>query len=38
MPIDNLFSERASKGRQERYFDVNQMDEAMAFVNDHSYN
>ena len=38
VPIDNLFFERASKGRQERYFDANQMDEAMAFVNDQSYN
>lgn len=32
VPIDNLFFERASKGRQERYFDISQMDEAMAFV------
>lgn len=31
-PIDNLFFERVSKGRQERYFDISQMDEAMAFV------
>jgi hypothetical protein len=33
VPIDNIFFERASKGRQERYFDVSQMDEALAFVN-----
>lgn len=33
VPIDNLFFERASKGRQERYFDVSQMEEAMDFVN-----
>tara|TARA_R110000764_G_scaffold111915_1_gene198656 strand:+ start:1269 stop:1655 length:387 start_codon:yes stop_codon:yes gene_type:complete len=32
VPIDNLFFERASKGRQERYFDISQMGEAMAFV------
>ncbi len=33
IPIDNIFFARASKGRQERYFDVSQMDEANAFVN-----
>ena len=33
VPIDNLFFERASKGRLERYFDVSQMEEAMEFVN-----
>jgi len=33
IPIDNLFFERASKGRLERYFDVSQMEEAMEFVN-----
>jgi len=33
VPIDNIFFARASKGRQERYFDITQMDEAMAFVN-----
>lgn len=33
VPIDNLFFQRASKGRQERYFDVSQMDEAFEFVN-----
>jgi phosphosulfolactate synthase (CoM biosynthesis protein A) len=32
VPIDNVFFERASKGKQERYFDVSDMDEAMAFV------
>ena len=35
VPIDNFFFARASKGRQERYFDVSQMDEAWAFVNPH---
>ena len=33
VPIDNLFFARASKGRQERYFDVSQIDEAFEFVN-----
>jgi len=33
IPIDNLFFERASKGRHERYFDVSQLDEAFEFVN-----
>lgn len=32
VPIDNLFFERASKGRLEKYFDISQMEEAMAFV------
>ncbi|AWM14567.1 STAS/SEC14 domain-containing protein [Flavobacterium sp. NRK F10] len=32
VPIDNLFFERASKERYERYFDVSQMEEAMKFV------
>ncbi|SFS93738.1 SpoIIAA-like [Zhouia amylolytica] len=32
VPIDNLFFERASKGRQERYFDVSEIDDAYAFV------
>lgn len=32
VPIDNVFFERASKGRQERYFDSSQMEEAMAFI------
>lgn len=33
IPIDNLFFERASKGRQERYFDISQLNEAFEFVN-----
>lgn len=33
VPVDNLFFQRASKGRLERYFDVSQMDEAVDFVN-----
>jgi len=32
VPIDNLFFERASKGRLERYFDVSQLKEAFDFV------
>lgn len=32
VPIDNLFFQRASKGRLERYFDISQMEEAMVFV------
>lgn len=32
VPIDNLFFERSSKGRHERYFDVSQMKEALEFV------
>ncbi len=32
VPIDNVFFARASKGREERYFDISQIDEAMAFV------
>lgn len=32
VPIDNLFFERASKGRKEQYFDVSQLEEAFAFV------
>lgn len=32
VPIDNLFFQRASKGRLERYFDISQLDEAMEFV------
>jgi hypothetical protein len=32
VPIDNLFFERASKGRKEQYFDVSQLDEAFEFV------
>ncbi|HKK39327.1 MAG TPA: STAS/SEC14 domain-containing protein [Cryomorphaceae bacterium] len=34
VPIDNLFFQRAKRGRQERYFDASQMDEAMAFVSE----
>ncbi len=34
VPIDNLFFERASKGRLERYFDISQMEEALKFVED----
>lgn len=33
VPIDNLFFQRASKGRHERYFDISQMEEAFDFVN-----
>jgi hypothetical protein len=33
IPIDNLFFERASKGRHERYFDISQIEEAFQFVN-----
>lgn len=33
VPIDNLFFERASKGRLEKYFDISQIEEAMEFVN-----
>ena len=32
VPVDNLFFERAKKGRLERYFDISQMDEAIKFV------
>ena len=32
VPLDNLFFQRASKGRMERYFDVSQMEDAIAFV------
>jgi hypothetical protein len=32
VPIDNLFFERASKGRHERYFDISQIDEAFEFI------
>jgi hypothetical protein len=32
VPIDNLFFARASKGRQERYFDISQLEEAFTFV------
>lgn len=33
VPIDNLFFQRAKEGRLERYFDISQMNDAMAFVN-----
>jgi hypothetical protein len=32
VPIDNLFFQRASKGRMERYFDISQLNEALQFV------
>jgi len=32
VPIDNLFFERSSKGRLERYFDISQLDEAFDFI------
>lgn len=32
VPIENMFFERASKGRDERYFDISQMEEAFKFV------
>ena len=32
VPIDNLFFERAGKGKKEQYFDVSQMSEAYEFV------
>ena len=32
VPIDNLFFRRASEGRQERYFDISQLEEAFQFV------
>ena len=32
VPIDNLFFQRASKGRLEHYFDVSQLDEAFDFI------
>jgi len=32
VPMDNLFFQRAKEGRLERYFDVSQMEEALAFV------
>ena len=33
IPIDNLFFERTSKGRLERYFDISQIEDAFKFVN-----
>ncbi len=35
VPIDNLFFARSSKGRQERYFDISQLEEAFAFIDAH---
>ena len=32
VPIDNLFFQRAGKGRYEQYFDSSQMEEAIGFV------
>lgn len=32
VPMDNLFFARAIKGRQDRYFDISQLEEAFAFV------
>ena len=32
IPIDNFFLSRLSKGSEERYFDISQMEEAMTFV------
>ena len=32
VPIDNFFFSRLSKGSEERYFDISQMEEALAFV------
>jgi len=32
VPIDNLFFERASKGRHDRYFEISQIEEAYDFV------
>lgn len=34
VPIDNLFFQRASKGRLERYFDSSQLEEAFDFINE----
>ena len=36
VPIDNLFFSRLSKGSQERYFDISQIEEAFAFFNSNS--
>jgi len=33
VPIDNFFFTRLSKGSQERYFDISQMNEALTFIN-----
>jgi hypothetical protein len=34
VPLDNLFFQRASEGRYERYFDISQLDEAFEFINE----
>lgn len=34
VPVDNFFFERLRKGFEERYFDVSQMDKAIAFTRD----
>lgn len=36
VPIDNLFFTRSSKGREERYFDVSQIESAFKFVNENA--
>lgn len=36
VPIDDLFFKRASKGREERYFDVSQMEQAWKFVEENA--
>ena len=36
VPIDNLFFERSSKGREERYFDVSQLDQAFNFITENA--
>jgi len=33
VPLDNVFFSRGSKRRQERYFDVSQLEQAKTFVN-----
>ncbi|MBL4592494.1 MAG: STAS/SEC14 domain-containing protein [Flavobacteriales bacterium] len=38
VPIDNLFFARASKEREERYFDISQIEETFNFVNETSKN
>ena len=32
VPVDNFFFSRLSKGSEERYFDISQIEEAMAFI------
>jgi hypothetical protein len=36
VPIDNLFFSRLSKGSQERYFDISQLEEAFVFINNNN--